>query len=171
VCLVRHRADASAELFDLVDSNRDRLGAWMPWVEDTVSEWDSLGFIAATRLLWDERKQFDFALRRREGDVLMGGCGVHNLAWEDGRCELGYWIGGDHEGVGYVTEAVGLLEWCLARVGFHRIEIRCDPDNVRSAAVPRRRGYELEGVLRDQVWLGDRFRSTQIWAKVATPVT
>ena len=66
--------------------------------------------------------------------------------------EIGYWIRADAEGHGYVTEAVA----ALTRVGFELddvewVEIRCDPANERSAAVPRRLGYRHEATLRGRL--------------------
>ena len=51
-----------------------------------------------------------------------------------------------------MTEAVG----ALTRVGFEidrleRIEIHCDPENARSAAIPRRLGYTHEATLRGRI--------------------
>ena len=40
----------------------------------------------------------------------MGNSGVHIAQWESRCCELGYWILGDFEGQGYMSEAVTALE-------------------------------------------------------------
>ena len=77
-----------------------------------------------------------------------------------------------HEAVpprGYVTEAVA----ALTRVGFEverleRIEIHCEPGNVRSAAIPRRLGYELEATLRGRVRdAQDRPRDVHVFSMFA----
>ena len=79
---------------------------------------------------------------------MLGASGLHTRAGEGAR-EIGYWIHVDHVGQGYATE----LAAALTRVAFEvsavdRVEIRCDPANVRSAAIPRKLGYELEATLR-----------------------
>ncbi len=52
--------------------------------------------------------------------------------------------------------------------GFDRVEIRCDPENVRSAAIPRRLGYiheaTLRGRLRDE---HDRPRDAMVFTMFA----
>jgi ribosomal-protein-serine acetyltransferase len=97
----------------------------------------------------------------------MGNIGVHSISWENNRCELGYWILGKHQGSGFVSDAVKTLEKMLFEIGFHRIEIQCDPANVRSAAVPLRNGYQFEGVLRDRTLECDRYRDSAMYAKLS----
>src|SRR6185436_1084270 len=67
----------------------------------------------------------------------------------DGAREIGYWIATAHAGKGLATESTG----ALVRVGFEverleRVEIHCDPANVRSLAIPRKLGFRHEGTLR-----------------------
>jgi ribosomal-protein-serine acetyltransferase len=60
---------------------------------------------------------------------------------------------------------VGVLEKELFRMGFHRLEIHCDPLNVHSAGVPRRAGFTLEATLKDHKVESGHRRGTMIWAK------
>jgi RimJ/RimL family protein N-acetyltransferase len=54
------------------------------------------------------------------------------------------------------------MEVTLDRVS--RVEIHCDPANVRSATVPREFGYTHEVTRRQDARLPDgRFRDTMIW--------
>ena len=81
----------------------------------------------------------------------MGNLGVHTIAWESRCCELGYWILGDFEGRGYMSEAIIALESVLFELGFQCLEIRCDALNQRSAKLPQRLGYTLEATLRTEL--------------------
>lgn len=62
---------------------------------------------------------------------------------EADRLEIGYWLRADDTGRGYVTEAVRAVLSFAADLRMPHVEIRCDPLNVRSAAVPRRLGFRL----------------------------
>jgi RimJ/RimL family protein N-acetyltransferase len=65
--------------------------------------------------------------------------------------EIGYWVRTDLEGRGIATEAAALLTHAgLGLPGIDRMEIRCDPDHTASAAVPRKLGYHLREVLRQE---------------------
>jgi ribosomal-protein-serine acetyltransferase len=154
-------------MFRLVDADRARLGRFLPWVAGMHSVADEEEYIRYSHVEWEEFRLFDFGIFY-EGAYL-GNVGVHHLAWEDERCEIGYWIAAGGEGRGFVAEAVGVVERELFRIGFHRLEIRCDPANLRSAAVPKRCGFELEGTLKDHKIENGKRRGTMIWAKWNSP--
>jgi hypothetical protein len=85
---------------------------------------------------FDKDEDFIYAIFDREESRVLGGTGLHTRIGEHAR-EIGYWIRADAEGNGYVTEAVA----ALTRVGFElegldRIEIRVEPENVRSRRIP-----------------------------------
>lgn len=168
VVLEPHRLDRAEAMFALVQGDRARLGKWLPWVETTVSLADEQSYIRHTQETWKDGCLYDFGILRRSDGAFCGNIGVHHIRWAHGGCELGYWIGRPFEGLGYVSEAVGLVETAMFGVGMHRIEIRCDPLNTRSIAVAERLGYELEGTLRDNIWLDGEWRDTMVFAKLAT---
>ena len=70
--------------------------------------------------------------------------------------EIGYWVRSDRTGRGYATSAARIL----TDTGFDccpdvdRIEIRCHPANLASAAVPPKLGYRLDtsGTGGDLIW-------------------
>ena len=63
--------------------------------------------------------------------------------------EIGYWARTSETGRGYFTESTaGLVRLCFERLGAERVELVCDPQNVRSTAVAERVGFVLEGTMR-----------------------
>jgi ribosomal-protein-alanine N-acetyltransferase len=53
-------------------------------------------------------------------------------------------------GKGFITEAVNAVtRYAFQVLGARRVEIRCDSENTKSANVPHRLGYELEGKFRN----------------------
>jgi RimJ/RimL family protein N-acetyltransferase len=96
--------------------------------------------------------------------AVLGGAGLHPRQGP-GVLEIGYWVRADVTGLGYATEAAD----ALTRAGFadpaiERMEIRCDPRNLRSAAVPRRLGYRHAGTLeRNTTTPGGQMRDTMVW--------
>jgi RimJ/RimL family protein N-acetyltransferase len=79
--------------------------------------------------------------------------------------EIGYWIHAQAVNQGFATE----VSVALTRVAFEidqvdRVEIHCDPANIRSAAVPRKLGYTYEATLRRRIMLEDgKLRDSMIW--------
>ena len=84
----------------------------------------------------------------RDESRALGGSGLHPRGG-DGSLEIGYWIRADSIGKGLATEIAAVL----TRVGFEhfgldRVDLSCDPENERSAKIPRKLGFVEEGTLR-----------------------
>jgi len=155
-------ADAPA-LFRLIDGDRDRLGRWLPWVEETRTEIDTARFIADAA---DERRRRRSLVLGLVVDGALGGTlGLHYLDWFDRSAEVGYWIASSLEGRGLVTRAVrGLVTVAFGSAGLHRLVIRCAVDNARSRRVAERLGFRVEGLLREAQWVSGRFLDQHLYA-------
>lgn len=82
-------------------------------------------------------------------------------------CFLGYALGERFQGRGYMTEALAAaVDFVFQRLGLHRIMANYMPENQRSAGVLRRLGFEVEGVARDYVLIGGRWRDHVLTSKV-----
>ena len=80
---------------------------------------------------------------------ILGSVGIVELNWEEGRCELGYWLGREARGRGVMTKAVRLLSaWIFESLPMDRITITAEPENHASRTVAERAGFTFEGVLR-----------------------
>jgi ribosomal-protein-serine acetyltransferase len=130
----------------LVAENCDHLARFLPWAS-TTDEAAVRTFIQGALLKFARGDGFDAAVRL-DGE-LAGVIGVHHLERDVGRAELGYWIGRRHEGRGAITRAVaGVTRMLFEEYGLNRVEIRCQPDNLRSRRVAERLGFRHEGTLR-----------------------
>lgn len=171
ILLLRHDPNGvklAEAMFSVVDADRARLREFLPWVDSTLTAEDSRGYLRMAREQWDQRALFDYGIFGRDDGAFLGGIGVHAINWGNRRCEIGYWIRKSHEGRGLVAEASRLLEAALFGIGFNRIEIHCSSINARSAAVPARRGFRLEGTLRQDGIEHGAYRDTLVYAKIAS---
>lgn len=148
----------------------ENLRQWMPWAggdKPTIDESEANIRGAYAKFLI--REDLRLSLFLKGTDILVGGSGLHRMDWSVPKFEIGYWVRKRFEGKGYITEAVaGITEFAIRELGAKRIEIRCDTLNERSAAVPRRLGFELEGTLRndDRHHISGKLRDTMIFSKV-----
>jgi ribosomal-protein-serine acetyltransferase len=86
------------------------------------------------------------------------------FSWHARRTELGYWIAQNEEGKGTISKACKLLiDYAFAELDLNRIEIRCSVENTRSAAIPERLGFTLEGVLRQSHMRNGRLHDFSIY--------
>ncbi|MBV2167640.1 MAG: GNAT family N-acetyltransferase [Bdellovibrio sp.] len=166
ITLRKHQMDLAEIMFRYVDEDRTRLGRFLPWVAWTKGIHDERDYIEMTHRQWADYKMFDYGIFLNDGQVYVGNVGVHTIAWDHNRCELGYWILGKYEGQGYISEAVKALEAVLFNLGFFRIEIHCSGTNARSGGVAERCGYVLEGRLRQHAIENGQRRDTLIYAKL-----
>ncbi|HEX2190284.1 MAG TPA: GNAT family protein [Longimicrobiaceae bacterium] len=155
-------------LQEAVEANVAHLRPWMPWAGEEPKGLDArVEDLRRFRGHFDLGIDFTYAVLDRDEARVLGGTGLHLRAGE--RLEIGYWIHVDHVGRGLATEAAAALTrvaFEVERVG--RVEIRCDPRNVRSAAVPARLGYRHEATLRGDALAPDGSpRDTQVWGLLA----
>lgn len=81
---------------------------------------------------------------------LVGDIAVVNASWEDQNAEIGYCLGYDLWGQGYMTEALtGVLGFLFDRVGLHRVYLRHDSINGASGRVMAKSGLVHEATLRE----------------------
>ncbi|TWT24649.1 GNAT family N-acetyltransferase [Planomicrobium sp. CPCC 101110] len=162
------REDAKLS-YEAVLHSIDALRPWMPFAQKKPDlaqmEANLVEAIADFQLRKDLRLHF-FS---KETGEFIGSSGLHRIDWEVRKFEIGYWVDNRFEGKGYVTEAVDrITKFAFEELEANRVEIRCDPENVRSRAVAERLKFELEGILRkDSVSkIGNKLRDTCVYAKV-----
>jgi RimJ/RimL family protein N-acetyltransferase len=80
------------------------------------------------------------------------------------RLALGWILVPRFQGQGYMQEAVrAVLAHCFTTLNTHRIEAEIEPENVRSARLAQRLGFQREGLLRDRLIVADQPRSLQMY--------
>ena len=136
-------------LKDAVDTSIAHLLPWMPWAaHEPQSLEEKVDLLRQFRGNFDLGHDFVYGIFDRDESEAVGGTGLHTRVAPEAY-EIGYWIRASREGHGLGGEATA----ALTRVAFEltdveRIEIRCDPANDRSRAIPRRLGYTEEATLR-----------------------
>ncbi len=164
--VIRCYNPGDAALFkEAIDSSLEHLRPWMPWAHDEPQELaKKVERLRRFRGNFDLDQDFIYGIFNPDETKLLGGTGLHTRLGAGAR-EIGYWIRADHINQGFATESSA----ALTRVAFeiehvHRVEIHCDPRNLRSAAVPRKLGFTHEATLRDRLREPDgTFRDSMIW--------
>lgn len=162
-------------IFGLVDQDRSRLGAWLPWVAKTLAPEDSMAFIMDSKRRRDLDSGGDgsgdwaIVAETDRSARVVGVIGLHDSEPAHRRIAIGYWVNGRDEGRGHVSAAAQAVTVRCFEAGFHRVEIRARTDNTRSRAVAEGLGFEFEGVMRAAEWVGDTPHDHAVFARIATP--
>lgn len=163
-----YRESDAQDLFEAVAESRDHLRPWLPFADAHQTVEESRDWIIHTIAQWELREELSMSIWEIATNRYLGGTGFGIHSWDSGYFEIGYWIRASEEGHGYITEAVRLLaNYAFDTLKANRLEIRCDEQNVRSAAVPRRLGFVQEGCLRNDSTKPDgSLRSTFIFSLI-----
>lgn len=141
------REDEVDAALEIVLRNREHLQTYMQWMTQDYSIADARKFIFEGIKNRLDKKTLGLVLVRN-GDWI-GSAGFNRLDWNARVCEIGYWIDREAEGKGVITRACqAMIDYAFDELEMNRVEIRCSAENSRSAAIPERLGFKLEGTLR-----------------------
>ena len=90
-------------------------------------------------------------IQLRENGQPVGTCGFHNWDQQNNRVEIGYDLSQSHWRRGITCEAVDMMiQSGFERMGLNRIEAYVHLNNIGSADLLRKLGFQLEGIVRDK---------------------
>ncbi len=100
---------------------------------------------------WKRRIILKWGIALRPDNQLIGSITLFNLDFNHRRAEIGYALGREHWGQGYMNEALmALLQYAFEALNLHRIEADVDPRNGASIRTLEKLGFQREGVLRER---------------------
>lgn len=144
-------ADAPALFAIHADPEFARFWSSTPWTEMAQAE----ALIAQDQRDLERGEHVRLGIERRDDGALLGSCTLFKIHAANRRAETGYGLAPAVWGRGYAREAMqALLGWGFAPDGLnlHRVEADIDPDNLASAKLLERLGFQLEGRLRER-WI------------------
>lgn len=168
VSLWRLRARDEDELLELRRASWDFLRPWEPPPAEGVDPVGPSWF----RLLLDgaRRPDTERLLVRRTADHRVLGLFSLSQIFR-GPLEsayVGYWVGQEFAGHGYMTEAFRLvLDFAFHDLRLHRLEANIRPDNPASLALARRLGFRREGYSPRYLRIDGEWRDHERWAILA----
>jgi RimJ/RimL family protein N-acetyltransferase len=156
-------------VYEAIQVSLKELKQWMPWAHMNQTEQDVEVNIRDSIAKFITREDLRLHLFNKETGEFIGSSGLHRINWAVPKFEIGYWIDTRHSGRGYITESTeAITNFAFNELHAKRVEIRCDPTNTRSRAIPEKLGFTLEGILiNDSLSVESReLRDTCIFAKI-----
>lgn len=146
-------------LLSVINDNREFLGEFLEWVDGYTTTDKTLANIEKS--YGDDKCAYFIMV---DGEIA-GKIGFVDA--DDNMGEISYWLAHGFNGRGIMTRALNkLTEMGFTDMGLNRIQLTLDKQNIRSAAVALRCGYECEGVLRKYFVLRGQPRDMKMFSKV-----
>lgn len=142
--------DYVSEMFNIIDSERDYMRTWLPFVDRMRSVADCE--IAIKRLANGDNKQFCIF----EKDKFVGLVGFKNTDMDDRKTEIGYWLSQYAQKKGIMIRSVSsVIDYAFNELNINRILIKAAVGNKQSRAIPEKLGFVQEGIEREGELLVD----------------
>jgi len=98
-----------------------------------------------------KKSMMKWGLALRSNNQVIGTATLFHLELDNGRAELGYALGRQEWGKGYMHEALQiLLSYAFGEMKLRRLEADVDPRNTASIKTLERLGFQREGFLRER---------------------
>ncbi|MEG3976292.1 GNAT family protein [Microcoleus sp. herbarium8] len=134
------------------------------WSTHTSLE-DTKYFIKSLIKMYKKRELVDWGIVHKVDEKFIGTCGFVEWSMNHSRAEIGYALSGRYWGEGYMSEAVNaVIEFGFREMLLNRIMGRCEVNNIASARVMEKVGMQLEGVLRQQLFVKGRYWDLKIYS-------
>jgi ribosomal-protein-serine acetyltransferase len=156
--------DKHAEsIFHMVNTNRNHLRSWLPFVDSIQSIEYVQDFVKETTQRNNRGNEFAFVVFYENN--MVGRVGVYQIDVSNKIAEIGYWIVESAQGYGIITKSCkALVDFCFTDLRLNRIEIKCGIANGKSNAISKRLNFTHEGVMRQAELLNGDFIDLNLYS-------
>ncbi len=146
------RPELAQAIFEVVDSQREYLRQWLPWVDLTKNISDTQNFIKESMQHNTNGTRLTTFFMVEE--KLAGSIGVVSFNKDNNSCEVGYWLNKELQGQGIMTKTCRrFIDHLFSVKNLNRIEIKVASANLKSQTIPERLGFIKEGTLRQGLYM------------------
>jgi ribosomal-protein-serine acetyltransferase len=151
------------ELFSLIDTNRNYLRKWLPWLDDIRSIKDLEKQISTSIEDYLNGQGISYSIKLN--DKIIGNISLNWIDYDNRSCGVGYWISENYMGHGIMTKCCSrLIQHCFNDLNMHRFVLEVATGNTPSISVAQRLGMRLEGCNIDREWLYDHYVDSNMYA-------
>lgn len=156
----------SVDIFEAIDSQREYLGKWLPFVALTREISDTEKYVNSVVDAPAERFEYVFTIKKQ--DNFVGLIGFKDTDRVNKKTEIGYWISEKYQKQGIVTRSVDrLCHFAFSRLGINRIQIKCAAGNHASKVIPQKLGFKFEGIEREvELLTGNIYTDLEVYSKL-----
>uniref|UniRef100_UPI003217AD7E GNAT family N-acetyltransferase n=1 Tax=uncultured Draconibacterium sp. TaxID=1573823 RepID=UPI003217AD7E len=147
-------------IFNTIDSDREHLREWLPFIDQTKQISDTEAFITSVA---DNKKDSIYTIWYKE--EFAGLIGFKDTDLVNKKTEIGYWLASKMQGKGIITLCVEkLIAYAFKNKKLNRIQIKVAEKNNKSAAIPKKLGFHMEGVEREGELHQDHYLNLEVYS-------
>ncbi|EGA70531.1 putative ribosomal protein N-acetyltransferase [Vibrio sinaloensis DSM 21326] len=137
------------QMYQVIDESRSEFSQFLPWVTESLTKSDLIDNIELAVENYNQFcGEFWFNIVEKKSRVFIGAIGFIVRDPCVPYFEIGYWLQTSKTGLGYISEAIELVEqYAFIEKQAKRVEIKMAASNEKSQSVAQRCGYLLEGRL------------------------
>ncbi len=145
-------------------ASNPQVSEYTMWSTHTSIE-DTKYFLKSLTKMYKRRELVDWGIVHKAEKKFIGTCGFVEWSMTHSRAEIGYALSARYWREGYMSEAVNaIIEFGFREMLLNRIVGRCEVNNIASARVMEKVGMQLEGILRQQLFVKGRYWDLKIYS-------
>lgn len=150
-------------IFHSIDSSRQYLSQWLPFVKITRSQADTEEFIQLVNYSENNKKEKVFEIWYLE--QFAGLLGLKDINENYRKLELGYWLDEKMQNRGIMVRSCKqLIRYIFGTMQMNRITVKVAVGNPKSSAIPKKLGFHFEGIERESEALHGKFVDLEIYS-------
>jgi ribosomal-protein-serine acetyltransferase len=155
--------ESAETIYQAIDSSRQHLGRWLPFVSQTTSVSDTRRFIQSVLTSKCPKKDEIFEIWYHE--KFAGLIGFKEIDVANRQVEIGYWLRETMTGKGIMLDSCRMLiQHAFSTMNLNRIMIKVAIGNKRSIAIPEKLGFLIEGIQREGELLHGEFVDLRVYS-------
>lgn len=164
--VLREVADHDVEAVFAMESDPVAMRYWSRPPMRNIDE--ARASVKRAKTFFPERVGLRWSIARPIDDLMLGHLSLFNFSEQSRRADIGYGLGREHWGQGFMHEALtAVVDYAFGPMGLRRLEADIDPRNHASLRALERLGFAREGLLRERWQVGDEISDTVFMGMLA----
>ena len=157
--------DDAPYLYHLINTHREYLREWLPFIDYSKSVLDTKAYLRAVTDSKNIAEEVYVILNQKSIAGIIGLKGIDHV---NRKTEIGYWLSAALQGQGIMRRScAALLQYAFEEMRMNRVQIKVGVGNGKSSRIPQALGFTSEGIQRDGEYLNGRFHDLEIFSLLA----
>ena len=145
-------------------ANNPRVAEHVLW-NAHETEIDTIAFLNLVYQAYNKNMAAPWGIELKSNHKIIGTAGFVSCNIEENSAEIGFALAEDHWAKGIITEAVKkIIEFGFNKMELETITSRCKPENIGSARIMEKCGFEYEGTIENQMYIKGKFEDMRMYS-------